>query len=547
VTGQGSWRSRLGLLGLALLLAGPALACRLVTEGLPEPAATPTSFPTATALPAETATPAATEIALQSYDNEELGLSFSYPAGWLLDDSEDIPLVASDAAALGDEELTGGAYVLILVENASQVANDPLEASLESLIAELHENDEFVSGPEMTAVQGQEAATATLQRNTEEGATLHSIYTLVRRDERAALIVAEVTREEEPLYRDVLAAITGSVVLREPAGPVVAGDIVYGETVSGEVASLRGSAWRFAGAAGDVINVEVTPADEALDVTVDVVDGAGVSILPGLVDDAFGTERIAGLALPGDGDYLIVLRGFAGSTGAYTLTLALSDGEPVEQEPLFQESIRLVVQDELGAEEVSGHAFPFYAPEGAGIGAEVVPVEGLDIVVELWNDDEDTPVEIVDESFDIEQVEFVAPAEGNYSLVVRGFEGQAGGYTITLAGSGSIILELAVGDLVTGLFDEQAAIEFLIGLNPNETITLSVEPDGQTDAVLELSDLDGNPLAGADEHFAGAAESVTFTAPPEIAEGTLYAIRVSDFSSRTGGSFTLTVAGQGAG
>lgn len=543
---QPGWRP-LWLLGLALLLAGPALACRLLSEGLPV-AATPTPFPAATVLPAETATPPATEIAFQTYDNEELGLSFRYPSGWLLDDAEEIPLVASDAEALGDKPLAGGAFVLILVEDAGQLGEGPLDAVLADILAELYENGEVTAGPELTTIQGQEAATATLEVPQEEGSTVLAFLTVVRRGDRAALISAEVAQDDATSYSDVVQAISRSVVLRQPAGPLLEGELTYGETVRGEVAGLRGSAWRFTGAAGDVVDVEVTPADQALDVTLDVRNVEGASILPGgAVDEAFGAEVVEGLALPEDGDYLVVLRGFAGSTGAYSLTVTQSAGEAATPAPVIQESIRLVVADVLGADEQTGHTFPFYAPQGAGISAEVVPVEGLDVVVEMWDDDAGALLEIVDMSFDIEQVRFVAPADGNYSLVVRGFEGQAGGYTLTLGGSGSVIFELAVGDEVTGLFDEQATISFLVGLDPNQTIAVTAAPDGDTDAVLELSDLDGNVLASADDYFAGGAETLTYTARAEIAEGTLTLIRVGDFGGRTGGSFTLTIAGPDVG
>ena len=541
------WRRAFWLLGLALLLAGPALACRLVSEGLSLPA-TPTSFPTATAPPAATTAPAATQIAFQDYKNEALGLSFRYPAGWLLDEAEDIPLVASDADALGDDPLAAGAFVLFLVEDASQLGDGPLVEVLRDLIGGLYENGEVTSGPEATTVQGQEAATATIDVPQADGSRVLAILTVVRQRDRAAFMSAEIAQGDAALYRDVVDAILGSVALHEPAEPLLEGELAYGDTVSGEVTGTRGSAWRFAGTAGDVIDVEVTPADEALDVTLDVRRGDGRSILPGgVVDEAFGTEVVEGLELPEDGDYVVVLRGFAGSTGAYSLTVVQSDGEPATPEPVIQESIGLVVSDVLGPDELTGHAFPFYAPAGAGINAQVVPAEGLDVVVEMWNDDDGSLLEIIDLSFDIEQVRFSAPAEGNYSLVVRGFEGQTGEYTITLGGSGSVIFELAVGDEVTGLFDEQANIAFMLGLNPNETVVITSAPDAETDLVLELSDLDGNVLAGADDYFAGGAETLTYSAPPEIEAGTLYFIRVRDFGGRTGGSFTLTIAGQGTG
>jgi hypothetical protein len=628
-------RGGLWLLLFALLAAAPALACRLAAEGVATPAASPTAFAvaTATSAPAEEV-PGQT---LASFDSEELGLSFQYPAAWSLDTSDDIPMLVSDERLF--EEALGsvdGAVVLFLVDDAANMGEGPLDQLVEEVVADMVTGGVTVDGPRLLTINGQEAATITVESVEEYGAVALSTVTAIRHEGRAVLISAAAPQATAGEYEQSLDTVVNSVRLRPAAGPAVAGTLGYGESVRGEVAGLRGSAWRFRGAAGDVIDIEVTPVNEELDVTVDVQDSTGRSILPdGVVDEAFGTETIRRLELPAAGDYLIVLRGFAGSTGGYTLALSAQRGEAATpaggylvigesyrgrlarnavdsyQLPETGETISLevipdaeldVVLDvfaadgslqasadtgfsgirerltiiaaggtvqvrgfagdsgeytlhvEAGAEEGvrivasnelqpgdSSHSFPFTAPAGAVVTAEVVPEDGLDIAIDIWNDDDGSLQETVDLSFGAENAAFTVPADGNYTLVVRALEEQPGAYTITLAAPVEVIFELATGDEVSGVFDASAAVEFLIALDPGETVVITLSPDGATDAVLEVSDLDGNLLASADEYFPGGAETMTFTAPQETAEDTLYFIRASDYNGNAGGRFTLVV------
>jgi hypothetical protein len=628
-------RGGLWLLLFALLAAAPALACRLAAEGVATPAASPTAFAvaTATSAPAE-------EVPgqiLASFDSEELGLSFQYPATWSLDTSDDIPMLVSDERLF--EEALGsvdGAVVLFLVDDAANMGEGPLDQLVEEVVADMVTGGVTVDRPRLLTINGQEAATITVESVEDSGVVALSTVMAIRHEGRAVLISAAAPQATAGEYEQALDTVVNSVRLRPAAGPAVAGTLGYGESVRGEVAGLRGSAWRFRGAAGDVIDIEVTPVNEELDVTVDVQDSTGRSILPdGVVDEAFGTETIRRLELPAAGDYLIVLRGFAGSTGGYTLALAAQSGEAATpsggdlvigesyrgrlarnavdsyQLPETGETISLevipdaeldVVLDvfaadgslqasadtgfsgmrerltviaaggtvqvrgfagdsgdytlhvEAGAEEGvrivasnelqpgdSSHSFPFTAPGGAVITAEVVPEDGLDIAIDIWNDDDGNLQETVDLSFGVENASFTVPADGNYTLVVRALEEQPGAYTITLAGPVEVIFELATGDEVSGVFDASAAAEFLIALDPGETVVITLSPDGATDAVLEVSDLDGNLLASADEYFPGGAETLTFSAPQGTGEGTLYFIRASDYNGNAGGRFTLVV------
>lgn len=623
-------RRGLWLLLWALLAAAPALACQLATEALVTPAPSPTSFVTATATTAPATDPVG--LTLTGYDSEELGLSFQYPAHWTLDTSDDIPMLLSGDGGNGAEEAT----VLFLVDDAANIGEGPLDQLVQQLAADLAPDGQTLAGPHLLAINGQEAATLKLASTEEDGAALVTTVTVIRHEGRAVLISASSPQATAGQYEEALAAVTSSVRLRPAAGPALEGALRYGDSVRGQVTGLRGSAWQFRGRTGDLIDIQATPVDAALDVTVDVQDSAGRSILAGgAVDEAFGAETIRRLELPADGDYFIVLRGFAGSTGAYTLALSAQPagadtvpdqplaigasyhgrlavnavdsyplpetGETLSLEVIPDEGLDVVLevvgpdgslkasadsgfagmrerlaviagggvvqvrgfaggsgaytlQVEVGATEGvrviaghelqpgdSGHVYPFAAAAGAVVTAQVEPDEGLDVVIDIWNDDDGSLQGTVDQSFGLEQVSFTVPADGNYSLVVRALEGQAGAYAITLAGPVDVIFELTSGDEVSGVFDASAAVDFLIALDPGETVLLTLAPDAVTDAVLELSDLDGNVLSSADGYFPGGPETLTFTAPPESAPETLYFVRASDYNGNAGGRFTLLV------
>jgi hypothetical protein len=629
---------------LALLAAVPGLACRLVTEGVVTPAPSPTAFAVETASPLRTATaePRAVETSttLTTFASEELGLTFQYPASWALDESDDIPVIASDERMLGDAE-TGisGAVVLFLVDDAEQIATGALDRAVEEIAADLIAGGEVTDGPETRMVNGQEAAMLTVESEEQNGALVVSTVTLIRAEARAVLISAAVPRADLASYQDAINAIVASVRLSIPAAPVAAGPIVYGEKMTGEVTSLRGVAWTLKGATGDAVDIVVTPEDEELDVTLDVLDSDGKSILAGgAVDEAFGPERISNLILPADGEYHIVVRGFAGSTGDYSLTVDVRSGGGVmtdealvlgltyqgrlERDSLDRyvlpdlggtnvtlevtpeagldvvvevfspddglalsvddgfsgaaerlafpssggvveirgfagdsgdytlrlaesgasgEGVQIVARGELGSGDDAGHAFPFFAPAGATVTATILPETAFDIVAEVWDDDAGELLDTVDLAFESETITFTTRREGNYSVVVRGFEQQRGPYTITLTGPAAVLFELAAGDDVSATLDEAALVEFLIALRPGETVVITATPDAGSDAVLEISGLDRNLLASADEYFPGGPETITFTAPQDSADDTLYVIGVSDYNGVAGGEFRLTV------
>jgi|GEM_PF-2179903 len=636
---------------MLLLLSAVALACNFGQSP-----ATPTAFvatepaplPTATTPPADTAVPAMPPTSdFTTYTDEDLGLTFRYPAGWTLDAAGGfITVVSREDLLTTDRFDSEGAGILISAGPDDELLGSTasLEEALVAAIEDLGfaEEQEVIEGPTMTTVSGQEAAVATVLGRDGTGTPTTVFYvTLIHSRGRAALAAGvtlpQETGEGDPAaspYRETLETIATSIELIAPAGPVLEGNLAYGESGRGTVPEDGSSAWTFSGVAGERVNITVEPLDPELDVTVDVLNSSGQSILPeGTVDEAFGTESVRRLPLEEDDEYTILLRGFAGSAGDYNLTLnevtSTAEGEAVilspensiagnvgtdevdtylltevisrpvtvlvEPDPDFDvvvdlygpegdllassdagfegQSERLSFTAEGGNLQVRGytgatggytitllqgsseaagstifvadtltgeeaHLYPFYSPAGQLVSALVEPEADLDVVVEVWHDEEELLMETVDLSYDVEQVNYAPPVEGNYSLSVYGFEGATGTYTITLQGTAATIFELAPGDQVAGRLAQGTPLEYFFRVAPETTVTFTAEGQGESDVTLVLEDLDGNVLDAVDDTAAGGSETLTFTAPAGAED--LFLLRIAEYRGETG-SFTLLV------
>ena len=621
-----------------LLLAIPILAC-----GLAE--ATPTAAPpTPTGTPSPTAT-SEPQVSFVDRDVSVLGLAFRYPDSWEIEIDESSVVVASDVELLSAQEFDReGAGALIVVGGADTFAGDTLEDSLNAAIQQFDftENNRVVEGPRQTTIGGQEAVTATIEGSNLDGSqTLIVLVTLLRNQDRMAFIAGVTLLSIIEQYRETLDTVAQSVVLRqlETTGESQSqGVLRYGDAVDGQIESGRSASWTFIGVEGERIDLTVRPLQDDLDVSVDIQNAQGVSILPSApVDDSFGVETIRGLVLPASAEYTVLVSGFAqasgtfevaiGEAGALTSAQSIAAGETLngtlgqdeQDDYLFsseqQEAVTIVVNpvgdldvvlevldgegaviyqedSSYGQEQLSftpqpagsyilrvrgfagasgdyaitvqaggvgstgttfvttgtldpgdaeGHDFPFSADQGEVVQAIVIPDGDFDVVVEVWNDDIDEMEESIDASFGREQVNFTARQTGNYYFKVLGFEGQGGSFTITLSGPPTVIFELAAGDQVTGDLGQNSFIDYYIRLETNDEISIDVQPDGDTDIVAEVLDLDENVVSSADEGFAGEVEQLAFSAPTSSSEAGLYILRIRNFSDEAGGTFSLNL------
>jgi hypothetical protein len=538
------------LLLLVALLSLPALACDFVT-GQAEPTQTP--FPTNTPPPSPAApaadTPPAEVVATPesvapeltvnfvSHEDEREGIHVQYPESWFVDDTFFLTISDSPDAAAGLDQVTDNSVVIIFAGPADELpGTDPEEVVMLMLDdLDLAEDMEIIEGPTPRDIQGERAATVVVRGTSEQQTRFVALMTIIISRERGAVIIATTPEARLATDRPILEAITNSVQLFIPT--VVEdefddGVINYDETVTGSVATDASARWLFSGNEDDVVTIVVEP-EGSFDLVVDLQDEFGLSLLPGgPVDQSFGIERITHFRLPHTGDYYVVVRGYAGSAGDYSVVLSRGGVVGIDLP-----GSTLVVTATLVEE--GEHAYPFEAEMGAILEVIVEPEGDLDVVVEIFRDfggEDDEIIVSVDHSFGTEELEFEVPEDGNYYVLVRGFAGEAGTYELTMTAGIEILFELAVNDLVYGYMSEEGYLDYMITGREGESVTLTVEAGEGLDAVIEIVDLEGTIVAAIDEGFTGEAEMLThvFTADA------LYLIRVRSFMGSPG-SFIMTI------
>jgi hypothetical protein len=311
-------------------------------------------------------------------------------------------------------------------------------------------------------------------------------------------------------------------------GTGTAGSISYGGLMTGAIVSGESANWTFAGEARDFVDITVAPFD--FDLTVDILDPSGTSLLEeGPADDSFDTEFIRVLPLPEDGTYTVVVTGFEGEFGDYEIVVDLSNGG-------LPGSI-VFAADTLEEDETEdGHAFPFTALTGEVVSFYLDPEFGFDTVIEIVNDDTDEVLEEIDATTGFEEAIFTVPEDGNYYFLVKGFEGAFGAYDATLLGSDFAIFELAVGDGVIGRFGTDGIIDYIYRGTAGETVIFTAETEDDLDLMLAMTDLDDNPLLTVDEFVAGGTETLSYT----FTEDLIVFLTVSEFDAKQG-QFTLFV------
>ncbi len=315
------------------------------------------------------------------------------------------------------------------------------------------------------------------------------------------------------------------------AGSSTEGAIDYGDLMTGSIVSGESASWSFVGQANSFIDITVIPYE--FDLTVDVLDPSGISVLDeSPMDGSFDTEFIRTLSLPEDGTYTIVVSGYEDEFGDYDISLGLSnDGQPG--------SIVFAYDTLEESETEDGHAFPFTAPADEVVKFYVDPEFGFDLVIDIVNDDTDETLDSIDLTTGFEEAVFTVPELANYYFLVKGFEGSFGQYDATLLGSDYVIFDLAVGDRVIGRFGADGLIDYFYQGRAGDTVTFTAETNDDLDLVLKMTDLDDNSLMEVDEFVAGGTETLTYTFTEDLS----VFLTVSEFDANPG-QFTLTVDAQ---
>ena len=546
------------LLMFMLLLALPALACGIgrsepeptpapTSEPTLEPTQVPTAEPTAEPTPEPTPVPAAALSLDAEYTSDFMGVTFSHPADWVVQDFFLIFMATSEellTAFLESDEppdnIDNDALAFLVSGGYDEFDSADPQSILDETIEDfdlLEDGGRIVEGPTQLTVNGLQITYVILEGEADDGYELSVFYAIIADDaqERVTALIGVTSPVGMPTFKPTFLAIAESV---EMSAPDVSfdfdfdtGSVFYGFPETGVVTDEEPVRFVFFGIAGDVIDIIVDPKD-GFDAVVDVLDENGDSILPfGEVDDSFGREEIRGLVIENTGDYIIAIRGYAGDTGSFELIVNESSG--IESN-LLGPGIEILISG--GFDANGSNIFMFSAETDMEITAVVDPLDGLDVVVSILDfDTEETLVE-VDRSFGQETLTYFAEETALYLLVVEGYNGEAGDYLMTVTVSPGLIFELVDGAIVNGWYDENSKHEFVVFLDEGQTLALELTPEDY-DAVVEITDLDDNVLLRMDDGFSGEAELLTFIAPADD----VYFVVSRAFSSAINGRYSMVV------
>ncbi|MCB8984192.1 MAG: hypothetical protein H6659_10220 [Ardenticatenaceae bacterium] len=209
-----------------------------------------------------------------------------------------------------------------------------------------------------------------------------------------------------------------------------AGDLAYGDIRQENLRSHEAHAWFFNGRTGDMVMVEVKPLNPTLDLEIWLLDENVNRIA---AQDTFlqGENELIDVTLPGDGQYLILVRDFNGAPGEYEIRLAaLPVATPVAMGVL-----------ELGS-SVSGVLEPdqsvvYYFD---GLQNETVHLDltvetpGSDLAITLLGPDGRAYVRIDDgQAGQPESTTITLPENGRWGILIDEFFDEGGGYTLSAA------------------------------------------------------------------------------------------------------------------
>ncbi|MDX1615436.1 MAG: hypothetical protein R3300_14080 [Candidatus Promineifilaceae bacterium] len=522
----------------------------------PSPSPTPSATFTPTLTPQPTATP--TLVALrplpngwQLFGNERFGFQIAAPQSWadlshrlrppaqptrfgprllLLVDS-----VESGARLLAGAPVDQGAYAFGYAQSLAQTrepsfgfgrAPDPGPAdALQALLAETSGSE--VGGNEIgeTTIAGFPAAFIDVPGDAlgflpPSAQTLRQRLVVIQVAERSEQLVvamgtlADDWEDYEKLFTTMMDAFRLTATNATVQGQIQSGDIVTG-TLSQDALDV----WTFNGLDGRYANIALSPKD-AIDPTLTLIGPQGrvlSNVDNGLLGDA---EALTDILLTADGTYLIEAGEFFNETGEYELTLLLADA------PQFGGGGRVEFGSELSSELIENgeHTWVFDGSAGQEVSIIVNALdEQLDVIMALRGPD-GRILEEKDEGFsgDAElMVGFELPVTGEYAVLVRGFAGHGGRYSLSLDEGGESTENFyEAGDLEVGqvqreyLRQDEVHAWFLDGRSDDQ-ITIEVRPlEPSLDMDIWLVDpAVREQLVRQDEFLSGEPEVIEYTLP----------------------------------
>lgn len=481
-------------------------------EPTEEPTEEPTAVPTETPEPTATADPSAGFV---DFSNDVLGISLSYPGDWAIEpgeDSGDLRLASSEEIISDGQDNIQGAILNVaflqpdmlgLLGGEELDASDPvaiLNVFVEFFTASSESSDgvqvTVTDAPTAVTINGQDAAQVSADAVDGEGDTAAMQLYLILTDSNIAFVAAGAEASEQEQYQPILDAIVETITLSAPVGGTtnvdvnLGGDLLlYGDTVDGVVDASGPSVWTFIGLEGEVVDLIVTPEGD-FDVVVDVVDESGNSILPnGEVDSSFGMEEVLDVAIPATANYTIIVRGYADTTGNYTLSLVEAGTAVVTPPVAGGDGEAIAYGDFVSGAVDSANPVASYSFTGAAddiVGMIITPFGEFDAVIDVVDASGGSLLTRErDASFGPENVIVALPDDGLYTVNVYGFEGSTGSFDMQM-GFPLTNVVLAAGDTLEA-DDEGEGHSFpFTALRAGDMVGIYVEPAEDLDVAIQV-------------------------------------------------------------
>ncbi len=297
------------------------------------------------------------------------------------------------------------------------------------------------------------------------------------------------------------------------------GSITFGQALQNQLPANSQHYWAFLGAAGQLLSIVVEPGAPTFDAILELYAPDGRQLIA--LDEGFSgdPEVLSGFALPAAGEYAVLVRSFSPQGGPYTLSLDESDQRVAN----FYDAGDLTYGDVRRAtlQRQEAHAWFVRATAGDHILARVTPLSAhLDLDVWLLDGNVER-MAAVDEfaAGEPETIEVTLPADGQYIILVRDFNGEPGEYEIALGAAPAATPEnagtLSYGDTILGDIPPGAAVAWTFNAQAGDIIDLVVQAaDSSSDVVIQLQGPDGLTAREVDEQSAGDDESIRgFTIP----------------------------------
>ncbi len=332
-----------------------------------------------------------------------------------------------------------------------------------------------------------------------------------------------------------ITATSTRVEIVGPSPTAVNTTIKYGDTVSGVLGRNQVATYTFTGVAGQVVSIAV---DAEFDSLLQLYGRENLALVEN--DDGAGNQNplINAFTLPQNGDYRVVLRGYAASAqgnfrlslveGAYTAPS--SSGSVIDYYQTITGYLNRNQEPSYTFKGVQGDIVTISAT--AGFDSNLT-LKGPDGNVLITNDDSaNSPNPMIEL--------FALPSTGEYTIILRGYSADSlGTYTLSLSKGASTFnrtTPITYGSTFNGHLDAATQVAFTFSGNAGDRISVTVQ--SSFDPNLLLRDDQGNLITQDDDSGGRLQPALTDFRLPRTGN---YVLIVDAFSETDQGDFTISL------